>query len=60
MNNKNTQTLSEKAINWFHQIAYFTEYNKSLYKVVTEWLKIENEERINEDSKMHIDDNPVG
>jgi len=50
--NKSTQTLSEKAIDWLYQIAYFIKYNK--------WLKIEREKRIKDDSKQQIKDNLVG
>ncbi len=50
--NKSTQTLSEKAIDWLYQIAYFIKYNK--------WIKIEREKRIKDDSKQQIKDNLVG
>ena len=41
--NESILTLSEKVINWLHQLAYFIEHNKSSDEAVREWLKIENE-----------------
>jgi len=36
LDNKSNLTLSDKAINWLHQAAYFTEHNKSLDEVIWE------------------------
>ncbi len=56
--NESTLTLSEKAIDWLHQAAYFVKYNKTSDQAVREWLEIENEGLI--DEKIQIVDNPVG
>ncbi len=55
---KSTLTLSEKAIDWLHQAAYFVEYNKSPDKAVRKQLEIKNERLIENESQ--IEDNPVG
>src|SRR6266542_2791866 len=56
--NKSTLTLPEKAIDWLYKAAYFVKHNKSSDKAVREWLKIENEELI--DEKISIEDNLIG
>src|SRR6266498_3455416 len=56
--NESTLTLPEKAINWLHQAAYFVEYNKTSDEAVREWLEIENERSIDEETR--IVDDPVG
>jgi len=55
--NESTLTLSEKAIDWLHQVAYFVGNNKTLEEAVKEWLEIENEGSINEE--IQIVDNLV-
>ncbi len=58
LDNESTLTLSEKAMNWLHQVAHFVKYNKSPDEAVRKWLKIKNEGLI--DEKIQIKDNPVG
>src|SRR6266540_3041636 len=56
--NESTLTLPERATDWLHRAAYFTEYNKTPNEAVREWLEIEDEESNNQEIK--IMDNPVG
>ena len=58
MDNENTLTLPEKAIDWLYRAAYFVEHNKSPDEAVRKWLEIENEGLI--DEEISIEDNLIG